>query len=353
MTSGSQPLAGTVEFDQGLAVVTLVGDIDIATAPQFLAFMDVAVGANPQRVIVDMTGVIFLGASGLTVLLVTAARLRITGANLAVRGVSPWIFVLFEITGLTESLGVQRPAYSSELVRVLAEAGSASSARLMLDAALKLVVTMAHSVVAGADGVSITLPRHGRFATVAASNDVVLEMDHDQYDTGQGPCLDAATHGHQFYIDSLHEESRWPAFVPRAQARGIESILSTPLLTGEYPIGALNIYSRTSGVFAEHERQWADQFAAQAATVVTTAEGDASETVMGDRIRQALQSREIIAIATGIVMHRDQVPAAEAETHLRQISRTTSQTLANVAARIVNLNGEVPTPPIPTRGDRS
>lgn len=78
-----------------------------------------------------------------------------------------------------------------------------------------------------------TLSGNGRLGTVAASNDVVLEMDHDQYDTGEGPCLD-----------------------------------STPLVAADLPIGALNVYSRTVGAFAEHEKQWADQFAAAEAVVV-------------------------------------------------------------------------------------
>lgn len=341
MSSETQGLVGTVELDQGLAVVTLVGEIDIGTSAQLQALLDAAVDDSPDRLIVDMSGVTYLGASALTAFLVAAARLRIAGGTISIRGVSPWLFTIFKITGLIESLGVQRPAYKADLARMLAETGSASAARSILDAALRLVVTMAHSVVARADGVSITLPRNGQLATVAASNEVVLEMDHDQYDTGQGPCLDAATEGRQFYIDSLHEESRWPAFVPRAQARGIECILSTPLVTGDRPIGALNVYSRTAGAFAEHERQWTDEFAAQAAALVTTAERGASGPELIDQLHQALQSRETIAVATGIVMHRDQISAEAAEIQLRQISRSTSQTLAQVAARVIDFTGGV------------
>ena len=72
---------------------------------------------------------------------------------------------------------------------------------------------MAQAVVVGADGVSITRPRNGCLGTVAASDDVVLEMDHDKYDTGEGLCLDAVTEGERFHILSLREEDRWPAFV--------------------------------------------------------------------------------------------------------------------------------------------
>ncbi len=249
---------------------------------------------------VNLAEVRFLDAGGLAVFATAAERLRASGGELAVRGATPSIYRLFEVTGLTEALHVDRPAASSALLRGLAGVAAIPRSRDVLDAALKLVVTMAQAVVQGADGVSITLPRNGRFGTVAASNDVVLEMDHDQYDTGEGPCLDAAIQGERFHIDALSDESRWPAFIPRAQARGIESILSTPLIAADRPIGALNVYSRTVGAFAVHEKEWADQFAAEAATVVATARVDESVHGLSAQIRAALHSREVIALAQGM-----------------------------------------------------
>jgi GAF domain-containing protein len=202
---------------------------------------------------------------------------------------------------------------------------------------------MAQAVVQGADGVSITLPRNGRFGTVAASNDVVLEMDHDQYDTGEGPCLDAAIQGERFHIHALGEEQRWPAFVPRARARGIESILSTPLVASERPIGALNVYSRMVGAFAVHEKEWADQFAAEAATVVSTARLDESVHGLSSQIRAALQSREVIALAQGMIMQRDGVDPTVAHATLIETSRSTGRRLRDVSEDLVRANSDATT----------
>jgi len=63
--------------------------------------------------------------------------------------------------------------------------------------------------------------------------------------TEQLPGGSAECWRHRFLIDALAEERRWPDFVPRARARGIESILSTPLVAAERPIGALNVSSET------------------------------------------------------------------------------------------------------------
>jgi GAF domain-containing protein len=204
--------------------------------------------------------------------------------------------------------------------------------------------------------VSITLPRNGRFGTVAASNDVVLEMDHDQYDTGEGPCLDAAIQGERFHIDALSDEERWPAFVPRAQARGIKSILSTPLISADRPLGALNVYSRTVGAFAVHEKEWADQFASEAATVVSTARMDESVHGLSAQIRAALQSREVIALAQGMVMQRDGVGPPAAHATLVEISRATGRRLRDISDDLVRANTDdaaqagVPTISAPSDG---
>ncbi|MEO6495630.1 MAG: GAF domain-containing protein, partial [Ilumatobacteraceae bacterium] len=105
----------------------------------------------------------------------------------------------------------------------------------VIDAALRLVTALASATVDNADGVSVTLERHGRLLTVAASDDAVLEMDGHQYDSGEGPCLAAKAEGRWFYIESLDDESRWPTFVPLALEQGIHSILASPLMTADRP----------------------------------------------------------------------------------------------------------------------
>ena len=164
-------------------------------------------------------------------------------------------------------------------------------------------------------------------------------MDHDQYRTGQGPCLDAATVGQRFQIATLTAETRWPEFVPLARARGIESILSTPLVAGDRPIGALNVYSRTRDAFAAHEREWADGFASGAAELAMRAEpGDLGTDAAAREARdlhEALMSRQTIALAQGVVMQRDGLSATAAHAQLRNVSRQTSRPMRAVAEDLV------------------
>jgi len=335
VTGVRDQLSGSIRADDGVAVLSLRGEIDIATVPLLRDLVDRAFAAGAPRIVVDLAAVDFLDAGGLSVLVTAAERARMSGASLAIHAASAPIYKLFVVTQLTERLDVQRPPISSALVQGLSNIAAIPSTRDVLDAALKLVVTMAQAVMAGADGASITLPRHGRLGTVAASNDVVLEMDQDQYDTGEGPCLDAATQGERFHILALDEEARWPSFVPRARARGIESILSTPLVSHDSPLGALNVYSRASRAFADHEKEWADQFAAEASTLIGKAHPGTSADALNEQIQRALLSREVIALAQGMVMQRDGVSPLAAYAALRDDSRRTGRPLRDVCDELV------------------
>ncbi|MDP9181443.1 MAG: anti-sigma factor antagonist [Actinomycetota bacterium] len=329
-----ETLTGTVRVDRGVVVIP-VGEVDLATVPAFRALVDEALSVGTGTVTVNLAGVGFMDARGLSVLVAAARELRGSGRQLVIRGPSPQIRRLFEITDLTEYLGVEPLPAVSALNRALVLAATAPISRELLDAALRLVVAMAHVVVEGADGASITLPRQGRLGTVAASNDVVLQMDTDQYETGEGPCMDAATQGERFHICSLDTEERWPAFVPRARARGIRSIMSTPLMAEGAPLGALNIYSRTVDAFAEHEQEWADRFAAEAAAVITHARTSPTARDLDRQLQEGLESREVIALAQGITMGRVGGTANEAYLVLRDVSVRTGQPLLEVCAQVV------------------
>jgi len=210
---------GTVHVSDGPALVMLAGELDVYSAPLLHDLLQQAFTTGAASVVVDMALVSFCDARGLGLLVAASNDLRESGRQLWVRSAPLSLRRLFQITGLTDALHVE-PATTVDglLAADLAAAARLPLTRGLLDCALKLVVVMSKSVMAGADGVSITLPRDGRLRTVAASNDVVLQMDHDQYDTGQGPCLDAATQGELFHSTDLESESRWPQFVPRARA---------------------------------------------------------------------------------------------------------------------------------------
>ena len=327
---------GSVRVHDDTALVMLAGEADLVSEQALQEVLQQAVDTGARSVVVDMALVSFCDARGLGRLVATSRDLRESGRELSLSAAPPALRRLFQITGLTAALRVA-PATQDEglLIADLTAAARAPLTRGVVDAALRLVVVMSKAVMAGADGVSITLPRDGRLRTVAASNDVVLQMDHDQYTTAQGPCLDAANLGEQFSSPSLEAERRWPDFVPRARARGIASVMSTPLLDGPRPLGALNVYSRAAGALASHEQQWATQFAEQASSVLLAADSPTSSRTVDAQLLSALESREVIALAQGAIMNRQRLSPDAAYRFLIDISRTTSTPLLTLCQEVV------------------
>lgn len=232
---------------------------------------------------------------------------------------------------------------AADLPADLARTASMPASHDVIDAALRLVTALASATVEGADGVSVSLERHGQLTTVAASDDTVVLMDDHQYQTGQGPCLAAAAEGHWFHIESLAEEDRWPAFVPRAMEEGIASILSTPLKTGDRPLGALNIYSNTERAFGPSQQELAALFATQASGILTDAGADVTDEAAAERIHEALLARETIARAQGVLMARHNITAERATITLHRAARTAEVPVLQRATEILTSTQSRPT----------
>ncbi|MBO0730266.1 MAG: anti-sigma factor antagonist [Acidimicrobiaceae bacterium] len=372
MTQASGGLPGlevAVRFGTGEVVVAIRGEIDLATEGHLEAVMNAVTTDGPTRVVVDLAGVAFMSAHGSAILADTSGRLAAGGGRLALRSPSGLVSRVIDILGLGPLLEVEPPdAASSEhgpniggrvqeahlsAEQPAADPGGpaephppriASRQRNIsfippdadvIDGVLRLVVALARATVAGADGVSVSLARHGRLTTVAASDETVSAMDSDQYATGEGPCIDASTTGRWFHAESLTEENRWPTFTPKAAALGVNAILSTPLLAADRPIGALNIYSRTAKAFTTNEQELASTFAAQTATILAEAGATVTDQEIAQRVDRALRTRDIIAQAQGVVMDREGLNADEAHATLRRLSLNRDQPLAELAAEIV------------------
>lgn len=242
-----------------------------------------------------------------------------------------------------DALGREQPSDASGPAEPAAAPGllgaAATSSTEVVDAALGLVTALAARTLEHADGVSVTLQRHGRLMTVAASDDAILVMDGHQYDTGEGPCLSAREEGRWFYVESLDEETRWPDFVPRALEQGIHSILSSPLMTQKRPQGALNIYSNTHNAFSPRDQELAALFADQASKILTAAGTPVTDADAKQRIADALASRQTIARAEGMFMAARDLPAAAAAAAMRHAARETQLTLHAYAVALTDSSG--------------
>lgn len=100
----------TVVSDLPSATVVLDGEIDIATAPAIRRVLMAAISGGNAHLAVDMSGVTFLGAAGIGVLVDAASRAREAGGSLSLLAPSPQVRWLLDVLRLDAILpAAQRP----------------------------------------------------------------------------------------------------------------------------------------------------------------------------------------------------------------------------------------------------
>ena len=212
---------------------------------------------------------------------------------------------------------------------------------------LEQVVRAAHRVIPGADLVSITLrAADGTFHTPTETDSLATELDLLQYETGEGPCLTAAEPSGPAEVrsDDLAAERAWPRFGPAAAAHGVRAMLAVALLPDASPprySGALNIYCLESGALGTDAHLPALLLATHASlalagtTAVTRAELTAAQ------LAKAIDSRDVIGQAKGILMARRGISADEAFDHLRRVSQQLNIKIADIARIVATRHDEL------------
>lgn len=93
---------------------------------------------------------------------------------------------------------------------------------------LQRVAEIAHDAIDGADITGITIDLAGRTYTAVHTDERTLRVDSEQYDAGDGPCLEASRSGAVVRVDAWEATERWPRFTAAAREEGIHSFLAAP-----------------------------------------------------------------------------------------------------------------------------
>jgi GAF domain-containing protein len=185
-----------------------------------------------------------------------------------------------------------------------------------------------------ADMAGITMLVEGKPETGVFTDPEAPEIDVAQYETGEGPCLDAFRHQQIYRIASTDDDDRWPTFAKDAAAHGIRSTLSMPLSARGEGLGALNLYSRAK-VFDEESTAQVEVFARQAAIVLANAQVYWDSRQLSENLNQAMRSRSTIDHAIGILMAGGGRTPEEAFQLLVRASQRENRRLREVAGDIV------------------
>jgi GAF domain-containing protein len=197
---------------------------------------------------------------------------------------------------------------------------------------LKAICRLAVELMPGADHAGITHVRQGRFSTPASSSEVARIVDRAQYETNEGPCVDAVRAAEEVVTLDLRTDSRWPAFTRIVLARTrVRSMQSYRLFLQADTLGALNFYAERPSAFTDSGRTVGAIFATHAAVAWQAAR----DQEQNENLNTALESSRRIGAAIGILMATRQVREDAAFDLLRETSQRQHRKLREVADDVV------------------
>jgi len=205
-----------------------------------------------------------------------------------------------------------------------------------LEQILRRVADLTVEAIPPAEFVGITMPVEGRKRTAIFTDRLSPVIDQAQYDTGDGPCLEAFETQRVTSIESTGEDGKWPAFRRVAAMHGIHSTMAFPLVVDRRTIGAMNLYSRSEHAFDEADAETGMLFASQAAIVLANAQlyWDARE--LSEGLGEAMMHRAVIEQAKGVLMGAQGCDEDEAFQMLVKASQRENVKVRTVAKRIVD-----------------
>lgn len=109
-------------LDDGTIVLTIEGELDLASAPNLKWELAQALRGESVRAVLDMSGVTFIDSTALGVL-VGAKRNLPPGSRMAIWGARPDVHAVFELTGLDTTFELRESR--EEALSSVAHGGSA------------------------------------------------------------------------------------------------------------------------------------------------------------------------------------------------------------------------------------
>ncbi|MGH3254250.1 MAG: ANTAR domain-containing protein [Streptosporangiaceae bacterium] len=225
------------------------------------------------------------------------------------------------------------------MTRALAERIS-EVARLLIsdedsDAALRRLTGLGVELVPGGTAAAVTIEGDGHALTFAASDPRIDDLHRLQFDTGEGPVVEALRHNEPRHVEDTTGERRWPAFCQAAAQAGFGSCIVLPLRTDRRPAGAVTLYGRDKNAFRGAAHDVALLFAAQGGTAVHNAAVYRTSRQMIRNLHTALESRAVIEQAKGILHAEFGVSPEEAFRLLSRMSQNSNRKVREIAAELV------------------
>ena len=220
---------------------------------------------------------------------------------------------------------------AQQLAETFAETSGVLLAEPDVQRTLDKMCLLLVDTVAGCDHAVVTVVRNQHLDSPAASDGVGRAVDAIQFED-DGPCVEAIREHQTVVTDDLITETRWPQFSRRAvEATGVRSMLAFRLFVAGDTLGSLNLYSKQPGGFTEESLAVGTIFAAHASVALRAAR--TKEDLA--RLREVVETRELIGQAKGILMGRRGISSEAAMELLCRGAERLKIELRELARRVV------------------
>jgi ANTAR domain len=204
-----------------------------------------------------------------------------------------------------------------------------------IDRYLQAAADMTADVIEVVGSYSLSTSLYGKPITVGSSDRAAWEADQVEFDTEDGPCVEALRTGAVSGPIDLATERRWPAWTAVATLLGFSSAAGVP---GEVSPGqriALNLYAAAPQAFDDETLHRATLFAEEVARTIPAAVRLFEADQRASQLEQALASRSTIDQALGVLMTQNNCTPDVAFGILRRASQNRNVKLRDVAAAII------------------
>ncbi|MGI9007738.1 MAG: ANTAR domain-containing protein [Streptosporangiaceae bacterium] len=219
--------------------------------------------------------------------------------------------------------------------QALVELGKLRFGEMSVQEGIRDVVRVTHAIF-DVDGAGLMLAdTEHHLRSVAASDDRFAHLEELQIRHSEGPCVEAFETKQLVGVEDLAHDERWPDFRAAALERKVRAVLASPLPYNQDAVGVVAVLSEDSRPWTAEGELALLAFTDLAALLIASMMQGEQQSELAVQLQGALDSRQIIEQAKGVLMGQRGLSARKAYQQLRSQARSERRKLTEVCADVV------------------